>query len=402
MKDPVERITLMQDFVMANYDVYPEIAKEYADSAFELSTKINYIKGLGYGYLFRGFTGLYLTADKNPEENFENAERLFIQANDLEGKSRAVGMKAYSLWWKGQYDKALKLAFESLRTAEESGLPEALGWANYSTGVFHYDLKDYVNSEMYYLKALNHFKGDNIKRPHAVYRCYSGLGSVMIATKNYEKALEYIRLSVEGYRLLNNPVGEARALNDLGVIMILLGNFEEGENYLLLSLEIRERLNYHQGITTTCIELGRLHLDLNNNEAALEYLLRALTISEQTGTKAKMYQAHELLGEVYKKMNDLKNALEHKEKFFAIKTEISGEQATNKLKNLQTQFAVENSEKEAEIQRLKNVELKKAYDLIEEKNKSITDSINYARRIQYSLLTSEIYIHRSLERLTKK
>jgi hypothetical protein len=39
--------------------------------------------------------------------------------------------------------------------------------------------------------------------------------------------------------------------------------------------------------------------------------------------------------------------------------------------------------------------------LIEEKNKNITDSINYARRIQNSLITSERYIAKQLGRLKK-
>lgn len=41
-------------------------------------------------------------------------------------------------------------------------------------------------------------------------------------------------------------------------------------------------------------------------------------------------------------------------------------------------------------------------DLIEEKNKDITDSINYASRIQRSLLPQEKYIQKNLDRLNKK
>lgn len=41
-------------------------------------------------------------------------------------------------------------------------------------------------------------------------------------------------------------------------------------------------------------------------------------------------------------------------------------------------------------------------EIIEEKNKSITDSINYARRIQMAQLTPERYIERELNRLQAK
>jgi serine phosphatase RsbU (regulator of sigma subunit) len=62
------------------------------------------------------------------------------------------------------------------------------------------------------------------------------------------------------------------------------------------------------------------------------------------------------------------------------------DEASNNIKRLQTKFEKEKSEQEAEIERLKNIELKKANDLIEQKNKDITDSINYAKRIQLGIL----------------
>ena len=46
-----------------------------------------------------------------------------------------------------------------------------------------------------------------------------------------------------------------------------------------------------------------------------------------------------------------------------------------------------------------NLQLEKAYYLIEEKNKDITASIKYAKRIQDSLLPSEKYLSRILKKL---
>lgn len=46
--------------------------------------------------------------------------------------------------------------------------------------------------------------------------------------------------------------------------------------------------------------------------------------------------------------------------------------------------------------------LKAQKEIIEEKNKDITDSIYYARRIQRSLLPPEKYIQKNLDRLKKK
>ncbi len=49
-----------------------------------------------------------------------------------------------------------------------------------------------------------------------------------------------------------------------------------------------------------------------------------------------------------------------------------------------------------------NSALRETNKLISEKNKEITDSINYAKRIQFTLLTSEKNIQKLLQRLMKK
>ena len=230
----------------------------------------------------------------------------------------------------------------------------------------------------------------------ATARCRSGLGGVLIATERLEEALVHVELSAEGYRKAKNVMGESRALNDMGVILKMKGEFDKAEKYLRNSLRLREDTNYYQGIITSCFELGQLYFQMHRYDEAKEFLDRALLLATQIKSKPKMYQIHEVLGELYKNTNDLAKALEHKEKFFELKTEVAGEQAANRVKHLQTQYATEKSEKESEIHRLKNVELKKAYKEIEEKNKSILDSINYARRIQQAILPSDSEIKRVL------
>jgi hypothetical protein len=55
-----------------------------------------------------------------------------------------------------------------------------------------------------------------------------------------------------------------------------------------------------------------------------------------------------------------------------------------------------------ELLEARNLEIHTQKEIIEAKNKGIMDSINYAKRIQDSLLPTEKYIQRSLERLRKK
>jgi serine phosphatase RsbU (regulator of sigma subunit) len=398
--DKKERIRAIQSLVSITNDAFPDINfirnnQDLFEEAFNLAVEINDKQGQAYGYISKAYIGLYITQDLKTIEYFKTGLAIFAEIGDTEKYGRTYYMLTYALWMSGKYDQALEYAFKSLKDAEATKNIEQWGWSNYALGVFYYDLKDYSTSEIYYKNAFEIFSQDPSMQLGCA-RCRGGLGSIMIATNRFDEALENIRFSAGVYQAVKNRIGEARALNDLGVILVLQEKYEEAEQHLKESLKIRDEDNHHQGIITSCMELGRLYLKIKKYDIALHYFDRALKMANTSGSKPKAFQIHELIGETYKQTGELAKALEHKETFFQIKTEVTGEQASNRLKQLQTQFATEKSEKETEIHRLKNVELKKAYEEIEEKNKNILDSINYAKRIQQAILPSDAEIKKLL------
>lgn len=68
------------------------------------------------------------------------------------------------------------------------------------------------------------------------------------------------------------------------------------------------------------------------------------------------------------------------------------------LKDLQFKYELENARKEAEIERLRSVELKEANNKIEQqkelldiRNREIVESIRYVQRIQHAVLKDISY-----------
>ena len=79
---------------------------------------------------------------------------------------------------------------------------------------------------------------------------------------------------------------------------------------------------------------------------------------------------------------EFEKALKNHKLYQKTKESVQSDESRNRLRNIEISHAIEKSEHEKEIYRLKHVELKEAYDMVEEKNKYITASINYASRIQ--------------------
>lgn len=87
-------------------------------------------------------------------------------------------------------------------------------------------------------------------------------------------------------------------------------------------------------------------------------------------------------------MGDFEKAYWHLERHQELRQEMLGQETANKIKIMQTRYALEITQKETEIEKTKNDELNQAYQRINQINKNITDSLQYAKRIQNALLPS--------------
>jgi serine phosphatase RsbU (regulator of sigma subunit) len=186
-------------------------------------------------------------------------------------------------------------------------------------------------------------------------------------------------------------------MNAYMTLCLETGKFEEAEKISLKGLELARELGDKMGIARFMLDLGKSYLRQNKIEEGERKLLEALENAENINLPMAISPAHFALAEVYEKKGDYKNALKHFQLFHKVNEETTNTAAAMKARSMQLVSRIENAQKESEINRLKNVELKNAFDVIAEKNKDITDSINYARRIQQALLASDDMLKRNLK-----
>lgn len=320
---------------------------------------------------------------------------------DYKYRVQGVHMLAWLYWARGEYTVAYDMNVELLKNIESIEDVAAAGWLYYAVGVFNYDLRDYEQSIAYCTRAREYFEKsqNDIQRAYGCARSNTGIASGYIQLQRYEDAERLLEESLAVYRYLMVTTGISRVLNDLAVIEKIRGNHTRAVGFQLEAFQIRQETGHEQGKLTSLNELGELYLETGDIPAAEKYLLQAKELGEMLVAKAKTFRAYFLLSQLYKKTGDAARALDYYEKFHQVKEEVLGQNATNEIKRLQNRFEKEKSEKEAEIERLRNVELKQAHEAISIKNKEILDSIHYARRIQQSLLPTEVFIQRLLKQL---
>lgn len=262
--------------------------------------------------------------------------------------------------------------------------------AFYVMGTVFKDLKKYVQSEKYYQKGLS---SGFINSSSWGGRIYTSLANIYTEQGKYDDAISMCEKSLEVLREQKNLIGESRALTDLGQIYKRKKNYDQALNYFFQGLKIREESNLKQFAFTSLTEISSVYKETDKKELAIDYLKKAITLAIEINQPAKEAQIYNQIGLIYKSLGQYEEALDYAEKYITITVNLHQKEKEAKIDNLQNDLLIE---KEQEIERLRNVELKEAYNLITEKNKEITDSIHYAQRIQKALLAPTYLLEQNL------
>jgi serine phosphatase RsbU (regulator of sigma subunit) len=392
-----EKIDAMCNYCLNNRTIKPKDCLSIAEKALELAVKNNYNKGIGTSLLQIGFQHWHLSDIDKALQEVEDGIDILEELKAYKELGDANMVKAMIVWSNGDYDSAFSIIYTALDLLEKNNVIFGNEWLHWALGVFYYDLKDYDKSLHNYKETLRLYK--LLKYDNKGFYSYIliGLGSVYKAQKKYAKAIDYLQQAKDWSKKGRHWMEEARSYFELGVIFQHQGNFEKAEQYILKSYQMRKDHNTKPSMVSSLMALSDLKLSDNNPSAAQSYMDEALQYAIDTNSRPKIYQCYQKLSDINKSLGDIEKAFDYLNKFHELKSEVIGEKTSNTLKDLETKFATEKAEKEKEIERLKNVELKKAHQEIVEKNKEILDSITYAKRIQKAILPPDNQIKKILK-----
>jgi len=342
---------------------------ELAQKALDLSIKTGYQKGQGKALLNTGFYEFTHSNYSNAFNSFSRALHIFQDIQDQEG----IGHANYNLGLVylriGDYDNAMEVHQESLRIrkelADEEGIASCKSQIGYINSQFGHDeiaMKEYTECLAIWRKKDNKAGIGNI---------LMALGILKTKLNKLGEAKEHLIESMNTRMQLNELNGVHASVNYLSAVYLKEGNTIEALRLLSEALEtaLKQDEPYVIGICRLRTGLARIYIQVKDYDNAVLQLKTAL---EQAIETKQQYQLHDIyleLANLYKSIKVYDKALENYEKFHESKEAIISLNAAAKLKNLEMVNKVELSEKETEIHRLKNVELKERNKIIREERK---------------------------------
>jgi diguanylate cyclase (GGDEF)-like protein len=146
-----------------------------------------------------------------------------------------------------------------------------------------------------------------------------------------------------------------------------MGQGEEALGFYRESLSTLEECGngFYQIDALICI--GNYYIKKKDYEVGIAYLNRALELSEKMYAGRKAYHAHLLLSECYEACGEFVKALYHYKRYHDIERQVITDNLEEKLKIVIVEHKLDKLERESEIYRLRNIELKEKNAEIENK-----------------------------------
>lgn len=290
---------------------------------------------------------------------------------------------------------------------------------------------DFFNQSL----KINYEIGDKLQASNVL----SNIGAIYLQNNDFSNAEANFLKSLKTSREIGDKYQEALELSNIGDLHHRKNDLVKSAKYYEESLKLNQSNHNTREEANTLINLGELYLESGNQTKSIEFLKKALSLASDIGVIDGMKNAAGNLYKIYKKQGLHKEALAMSDLYYQLKDSIYNEET--RRESIKTQFQIEYNNKEVELKTMAKAEMEKMElkaneeskrknliiyafigglvlvsvfsafiykslqqkkhanvlilqqkALVEEKQKEIVDSINYAKKIQFALLAHNDFL----------
>ncbi len=382
-----KRIDKVNNFLWDNIYKQLENREKLIKEAVNLSECINYSEGIAFASLnMGGFLNLQKSSEALPYIN--RALNLFKETENILGIIKALNNLGFAYSNVALYDKALDYYEHAADLSEKEGDEFLLSVAYNNLGDISLELGNYHQARIFLLKSLDIIKRLKIFKDIPI--SYLNLGEVSWKLGKNEDARKYLHLAVKMCNKYNQKISEPTCLTYLGRFYQEQGLLEEALQYHQQALDICEYESILGTKITVLINIGQILFQQENFKKAKEYLEEALKISVELGKNYLQIDIYEMLSKIEKGDNNLESAFKYIELFSNKTREKYRKSTERKISALTADFKYRQSEQEKEIFRLRNVELKKKSEELEESYNNISTISSIGKDINSTIKLEEV------------
>ncbi len=435
----------------------PDKKFTYLDQALKLADKLKYRSGIARAY---SSIGVYYTNQGSFQESIEYldmASEIFKELDVKDMEVATLGNMGNVHCYLGDFEKGLECFLDALDVMYELDNQNWIATAKNNIGSVYVYLNEDSLALDYYEDALSIY--EKIEDDFGMSLALGNIGNIYNSQKKHNLAIDYYLRAVSLDKKTGNTKQLGINYTNLGTAYGDLNDNENAIKYLENALSVFESMGNKNGLSITYLTLAYYYRDTKDYLTAKKYLKLSHEITKEIGAKHTLMKIYEEMAYHDSIDGNFNSAYENIKLFSDLKDTIYKAEKSEQITEMQTKFDTEQKEKENELLKEKNAknelinqrknilifsvigvlvlmlilginilrtsrirkrinsELKeKNFEInqqkeeiitqndtlshqnikIEKSHKKITDSINYASRIQEAMLPTKLVIDQFL------
>jgi tetratricopeptide (TPR) repeat protein len=242
------------------------------------------------------------------------------------------------------YPKALEYYTKSLKIDEALGYKRGISICYTNIGLIYHDQNNYPKALEYYTKALKIDEALGYKK--SISSCYNNMGLIYYDQINYPMALKYFIKSLKIDETLGDKEAMSSCYNNIGLVYHDQRNYPKALDYYNKSLTLDEENGDKKGMVSVLSNLSNLYNDIKNYKLAKHLTEQAISISNEIGETENMRLAYEQLAIAEENLGNYKAAYLSHIKFKQLTDSIFNTENSKQLSDIKTNYEVEKKETE--------------------------------------------------------
>ena len=443
------RVMLLDDLAWNLRQENQTEALDAAKKAIDLSTQLKYARGIAKSARLIGIIDRIMGDNDGAIAELKTAIGIYDSLHIDKGLGDSYNSLGEVYRITGENAEALKNYQAGLDLFRKSGDKKNIALLENNMGIIYYNEQQYDKALNLYQDALQLRRDVNDKKGISI--SLNNIANVYGKEKDYDRSLIYQQELLRLNREMNYREGVALSYSNIGELHSDKKEDEAAILYYDSSLTLYCLMQDSANIVDVMIKKGQSQLFLGKYPDAKKLLLQGYVITQRLGLKEMEFYALSALPELFEHEKNYKEAYKYSTLLYALRDSMVSETRIKTVNELETKYETKQKQQEIEmlsqknhvqeleklkdeeeinrghiiiysafgggflvvillfvmfrsyrIKRKANLDLEQKNNIILQKNKSITDSIEYAKRIQKSLLPTEKYIERNLNRLQEK
>ncbi len=264
---------------------------------------------------------------------------------------------------KGDYEKALSYYLKSLNIKKNTEDYKALANVYLNIGIL-YDIRNDHENALKYLKKILEIPPGKLNKT-IMSNIQNSIGQTYVNLKDNKNALIHIHKGLNISKKIDNKAGMSHSYQEIGRILEAGGEFGAAAVHYEQALKNSRDIGSLPNEADCLYSLGKVNFRIQNYEVAEKQLKESYRICKELNTKPRLLNACQLLADLYYKMGRFRESCDHMKLLCEMQKELSNEEKTRILAEMQTRFEVQQRDMTIEKLNVKQEVLIKANEELE-------------------------------------